>query len=87
MEKQIMYRAEYPNISKLEIIKKTEKQVVFLNNYGKEQREAIESSWSSWHETKEQAREWLIKQENFQLEQHQRGILYRQERILNIKKL
>jgi hypothetical protein len=51
-----MYRTwgSFP-IKKYQVVKKTAKQVVFINERGVEQREAIENDFSAWHDTKEAA--------------------------------
>lgn len=57
----IMYRTMWSTgIEAVEVIRKTENQVVYLNDRGVEQRENKRSEWQNWHDTWEQARDFLM---------------------------
>ena len=73
-------------IDELEVIKETEKQVVFIEN-NRESREAKRSDYASWHDTKEEAREVMINRQRLKIEGYQRQIKYCEEHIEKIKLL
>jgi len=79
------FRANWQKIEEFEIIKETEKQVVYICN-GRELREAKISDWASWHNTKEDARNYLIAKKEFEIEKLMSQIEYKQEEIEKIKK-
>ena len=55
------YRANYQDkIERLEVIKETPKQVVFINERGREDREAKTSDWHIWADTFAEAKQKLI---------------------------
>jgi len=55
------YRANYQDkIEKLEVIKETPKQVVFVNERGREDRETKASEYHIWADTFEEAKQKLI---------------------------
>lgn len=57
-----MYRVSYGDIIvERDIVRKTEKQVVYLSSRGTEEREAIKSTFQNWFNTKEEAKSFLIK--------------------------
>ena len=81
----VKYRANYNSIKEFEIIKETEKQVVYKNERGAENREAKISDWCSWHNTFEEAREYIIQKEMKSIEQLLSRIKYHNEVIDKIK--
>jgi len=55
------FRTRYGNtIQSFEIVKETEKQIVYLQENGRECREAKLSDWGAWHCTFEEAKQHLI---------------------------
>lgn len=57
------YRAKWNGIEELEIVKESEKQIVYKSERGADIMEAKISEWASWHNTFEEAREYLIQKE------------------------
>ena len=55
-----MFRARFNRVEEFEIIKQTEKQVVYLNEYKREQRESKITDWQSWHSSKEEAVNFMV---------------------------
>lgn len=57
----IKYRTRFESeIEALEVIKETEKQIVFVGNLGAQNRESKRSDWQNWHDTFEDARQFLL---------------------------
>ncbi len=83
-----MYRTSgnFP-IKKHEVVKKTAKQIVFINDRGLEQRESIESDWSAWHDNFEKAKEYLIEKQNDTITALKKRIESCEKRILEIEKM
>jgi hypothetical protein len=83
-----MYRVSYcDKIVEREIVRKTEKQVVYLNSRGTEEREAIKSGWHNWFDTKEEAAYFLIKRYEDEIQVCKRKIADAELSIENIKQL
>lgn len=69
------YRANYQdNIEKLEVIKETPKQVVFINARGREEREAKTSDWHSWADTFAEAKQKIIDKHQGKINGYQANI-------------
>ena len=79
------YRASFAGIKKYQIVKETEKQVVFLDGNGKEKRLAKISGRASWHDTKDEAIEYLINQEKVKISEFNRLIAFCNHTIEKIK--
>jgi len=62
------YRAIWERIEKLEVIKETPKQVVFINVRGGQDRELKKTSYFSWHDTFEEAKQALIDEKQFKID-------------------
>lgn len=64
----IMYRtySDIPVIKALEVVKETDKQIVFINEFGNEKREAKKSDAQNWHKTWKDAQDflWELKREH-----------------------
>jgi len=54
----IKYRTRYERIEAIEVLRETEKQVVLSGKM--ERRENKRSDWSNWHDTFDDARNFLI---------------------------
>jgi hypothetical protein len=82
------FRANYGSeIKELEVIKETEKQIVFITSFGHQQRENKISEWCSWHDTKEAAVNHLISREQSKIDTCLRQIEYCKQNIVRIKSL
>ena len=81
------YRARFNKIEEFEVIKETEKQVVYLNERGRESREAKTADWQSWHNTKEEAKEFMANKKRKEIEQLNNRIDYLNKEINAIYKL
>ncbi len=82
------YRTSYnDSIECFEVVKETPKQVVYLSERGIENREAKESDWQNWFDSKELAKEFLIEKCNKKIKEYERGILYQNEKIAKIHEL
>lgn len=59
----IKYRTDRwgDKIESLEVLKETEKQIVYMNRHGREIREAKSSEWQKWHDTWEEAKDSLLR--------------------------
>lgn len=56
----IKFRTQFEEIRAIEVVRETDKQIVWLNKNGHEQREAKASSWRNWHDTWEDAHAFLV---------------------------
>lgn len=55
------FRTSYrEKIEEFEVIKETKSQITFIRSQGRESKERKLSSYHSWHDTKEEAKEYLI---------------------------
>lgn len=83
-----MYKTVFSDkIIEIEVIRKSSKQVVYLNSYGREVREAKLSEWHSYHEIKELAIEHLINKQQKIIEDSLLGIELAKLKIEKIKAL
>ena len=84
------FRTNSFGIKEFEVVKETDKQVVYLDDeWGgglRERRESKESDWSSWHNTKEEARQFLIYKEQQKIKRSEAEISTSLEKIEQIKK-
>jgi len=56
------FRTSYgTKIQEVEILRETEKQVVILTDRNTEVKEAKRSDWQNWHNSKEEAKQFLLK--------------------------
>lgn len=56
------FRTSYgTKIQEVEILRETEKQVVILTDRNTEVKEAKRSGWQNWHNSKEEAKQFLLK--------------------------
>lgn len=81
----------YPKIEELEVIKETEKQIVFIekdwNGRGYEQRNSKNSKWDSWHDTHAAAKDYLIEKQMSRIGELKLQIEKCKETIEKIKEL
>jgi len=68
------YRAMWERIEKLEVIKETPKQVVFINEHGLQDRALKKTSYFSWHDTFEEAKQALIDEKQFNIDKLKRQL-------------
>lgn len=83
------FRSNYGTIiDELEVIKETEKQVVYRRkDDGREIREAKVSNWASWHETKEDAVNYMIEENQVKINELKKQIDVCTEKIKTIRSL
>jgi len=83
------YRGNHgTRIEELEVVKETEKQIVYIRKEdGREIREAKVSDWSSWHETKEDAVNYMIEQQQVEINELTKLIHSCNEKIKIIRSL
>lgn len=82
------FRAKWGDrIEEIEIVKETDKQVIFINSNGRENREAKNSNWATWHNSKEEAKQYLISEQENKIEEKLRQIKSCKELIEKIKSL
>lgn len=82
------FRANYgTRIEELEILRETEHTIVYLDSNGKEQRDYKKTHWSSWHDSKEAAINYLVAGKQKEIEGHLKNIEYIKEQIDKIYKL
>ena len=74
-------------ITEYEVVKETEKQIVYLNERGREMREAKISDWASWHDTKSDAKDYLTTRELRKVKNYSDQIEYCKSVIEKIKLL
>jgi hypothetical protein len=83
----IKFRERWNEIKEYEVVKETEKQLTYIDEYNRQQREAKVSDWQSWHDTKEEARSFLIVKKMKEIEKLKAQIKYKEEEIERIQKL
>jgi hypothetical protein len=81
------FRTNWSGIHELTVIKETDKTIWFINESGRNDTERIDGSNHSWHDTKEEAREYLIFQQDVKIKQYENNIKYCKEQIEKIKAL
>lgn len=74
-------------IEELEVIKETDKQIVFVSKSGYTNREAKITYFTSWHNTKEDAINYLIAEEQTKIDDKLRQIEYHRKNIVRIAAL
>ena len=74
-------------ITEYEVVKETEKQIVYLNERGREMREAKILDWASWHDTKSDAKDYLTTRELRKVKNYSDQIEYCKSVIEKIKLL
>jgi hypothetical protein len=83
-----MFRANYgTKIEELEIIRQTEKQIIYIDSFGREQGDYKTSQWQSWHETKKEAIEYLIEKRQKEIDSCLNKIRYLEEEKIKIGQL
>lgn len=87
MEREIKFRARFNKIEEFEVIKETEKQLVYLDERGRECREAKITDWQSWHNSKEDAKEFMIGKKRKEIEQLNNRIDFLNKEINEICRL
>ena len=82
-----MIRARFARLEEFEVIKETEKQIVYINERGTETREAKVSDWSSWHKTTEEAINYLISRKQKEIDTYLSRIEYLKKEMNKIYEL
>ena len=73
-ELKTMFRLTGKRIQEFTVIKETDKQLTFINEYGRESREAKDTNYQSWHRTVEEAIKEQIKQTEDKIESSEREL-------------
>jgi len=81
------FRVSGINIEKLEVIKETEKQIVYINSYKKECRENKISQWSIWFGTFEEAKTHLIEKWTLRVEYEEKELQNAKENLIKVIEL
>lgn len=82
------YRADYlPKIELIEIVKESDKQIVYKNGNGREIRESKVSNYHSWHDTLEDAMNYLVGVEEKSIELLKSRISMHERKIKKIEQL
>jgi len=96
MSKIYKYRTRWTDtIECFEVVKETPKQVVYLNHRRwsigdsvlKEEREAKQSEYNNWHDTFEEAQDFLIAKSQSQIDSAKRQIDVARSNIDLVKKM
>ena len=74
-------------IEELEIVTETEKQLVYISASGNYVREAKQSNWATWHNSKEDAVKYLIEKQQSKIDQFQLKIEFCKKDIKKIIEL
>lgn len=81
------YKAYLGRIEKVEIIKETSKMVLIKSvTYG-ERRELKESDWYSYHDTFEDAKNWIINHIQSKIDNYKRQIEIKEKELDKAKRL
>lgn len=80
-----MFRVVGFEYKEFKVTKVTEKQVVYVNEYGKENREAKFCEWQQWHDTKNECVEAIKNKLKSGIEKHERIIESSNESIFEYK--
>ena len=82
------FRTAYSNeIGEFEVVKETEKQIVFLNKRGREEREAKQTHYNSWFDTREAAKEHLISKCLEKISHYEKMVAVSYDQLKEIKEL
>ena len=82
-----MIRARFDRLEEIEVMKVTEKQVLYLHERGHESREAKIADWQSWHNTKEDAIIYLTDKKQREIDSCLNRIKYLKKEIDRISKM
>jgi hypothetical protein len=75
------------SIEEFEVVKETDKQVTFIRDNGKEYKESRSSAYTSWHDSKEDAKLEVIRRIKFDINKLDSQIKYQKERIKEVEAL
>jgi hypothetical protein len=81
------YKIRFDEIHEYEVIKETKTQLVFINEVGEEKREYKLTSWYSWHDTYEDAKQFLIAEQTNEINKYNKQIEFCKEKIEKYKLL
>ena len=76
----IKYRTNFNEIRSFEVIKETPKQIVFIKTFmnggcQREERENKTTSYSSWHDTFEDAQNHLLTKQQSKIDMYERNLI------------
>lgn len=82
------YRAsKYGTIEHLEVVKETDKQVVFINKRKFKSREAKISDWNVWTETFQEAKAWVVKRQKEKVTDLEEKLEFARKQLLEFENL
>ena len=82
------FKAGRNEIKELLVIKETDKQIVYISDWsGREVRESKVSTYYSWHNTRDEAKEHLICEAKNRIETLNQQLRYNKEQLLYIESL
>jgi len=81
------FRVSGIKIEELEVIKETEKQIVYKNSFSNENRENKVSQWAIWFETFEEAKTHLIEKWTLMVESNENKLQRAKDNLTKIKTL
>ncbi len=88
-DKIIKYRSRWSSIEAFEVIKETNAFVVFKNkhNHNKPGREAKRSDWQNWHDSFQEAKLFLIEQQNIKILMIKQKLKYAEQELEKLREL
>jgi hypothetical protein len=81
-----MFRAMFDDIEEKEITRKTVLCVFYILN-GEERKEKIEGSYWYWSDTKQEAKDWIIRKIEGEILRAESNVKYLQQKKYKIEKL
>lgn len=83
-----IYRTNFLNeIKRFKLVKETEKQAVFINDNGREVREAKRQHYSALHKTFQDAKNYLIEKQTKKINDLSSALERESERLEQIKQI
>ena len=80
------FKAIMGRIEEVEVVRETAKQVVVNGSFGEERR-VKESDWCSYHDTYEQAKQWIVNKEQERVNKAEIKLKCAQEELEKAKAL
>ena len=78
------YRALFEQIESYEVVKETPKQIIYINNSGREIREQKMTGYYSWHDSYDDAKQALIEKHSDDVEKKERQLEYAKEKLRKV---
>jgi len=81
MPKWMWFRVSSDKIEKFERISSTPKFITFINQYGRQDREAIHSQWANWFPVFQDAKNFLLNKYRKKIDDYYDKINYCEEKL------